>query len=159
MTVSVHLSVWGSECHSAGNDAESAGSACREQSMAGMAENLQDRLRPGGSHCIYGHDPRIYETTVKSFVANDNGEVCAAELVKLSWQKDPESGRMVMHEIEGSNEIIPDDLVLIAAGFPWQPELCHRCFWCRGGQQNQCQNRTGPLSYKRRESLCGRRYA
>lgn len=28
------------------------GSACREQSMAGMAENLQDRLRPGGSHCI-----------------------------------------------------------------------------------------------------------
>ena len=66
---------------------------------------------------LYGHDPRIYETTVKSFVANDNGEVCAAELVKLSWQKDPESGRMVMHEIEGSNEIIPVDLVLIAAGF------------------------------------------
>lgn len=62
-------------------------------------------------------NPRIYETTVKSFVANDNGEVCAAELVKLSWQKDPESGRMVMHEIEGSNEIIPVDLVLIAAGF------------------------------------------
>ena len=66
---------------------------------------------------LYGHDPRIYETTVKSFIANDNGEVCAAELVKLSWQKDPESGRMVMHEIEGSNEIIPVDLVLIAAGF------------------------------------------
>ena len=66
---------------------------------------------------LYGHDPRIYETTVKSFVANDNGEVCAAELVKLSWQKDPESGRMVMHEIVGSNEIIPVDLVLIAAGF------------------------------------------
>ena len=66
---------------------------------------------------LYGHDPRIYETTVKSFIANDNGEVCAAELVKLSWQKDPESGRMVMHEIEGSNEIIPVNLVLIAAGF------------------------------------------
>ena len=66
---------------------------------------------------LYGHDPRIYETTVKSFIANDNGEVCAVELVKLSWQKDPESGRMVMHEIEGSNEIIPVDLVLIAAGF------------------------------------------
>ncbi|MGN0203399.1 MAG: glutamate synthase subunit beta [Coprococcus sp.] len=66
---------------------------------------------------VYGHDPRIYETTVKAFIPNENGDVCAAEIVKLSWQKDPESGRMTMQEIEGSNEIIPVDLVLIAAGF------------------------------------------
>ncbi len=66
---------------------------------------------------VYGHDPRIYQTTVKAFIANDSGEVCAAEVVKLDWQKDPETGRMVMHEVEGSNEIIPADLVLIAAGF------------------------------------------
>jgi glutamate synthase (NADPH/NADH) small chain len=66
---------------------------------------------------VFGHDPRIYETTVKAFIANDNGDVCAAEIVKLSWKKDPETGRMMMQEVEGSKEIIPVDLVLIAAGF------------------------------------------
>ena len=37
--------------------------------------------------------------------------------MKLQSQKDEKSGRMMMVPVEGTEEIIPADLVLIAAGF------------------------------------------
>ena len=39
------------------------------------------------------------------------------KIVKLTPQKDEKTGRMNMVPVEGSEEIIPADLVLIAAGF------------------------------------------
>ena len=66
---------------------------------------------------VFGHDPRIYQTTVKEFKANKKGEVCQAVLVKLEGKKDEKTGRMMMVPVEGTEEIIPADLVLIAAGF------------------------------------------
>jgi glutamate synthase (NADPH/NADH) small chain len=66
---------------------------------------------------VYGHDPRIYETTVKEFIKDKEGNVKAARCVKLDWKKDEKSGRMVMSEIEGSEYLVDCDVVLIAAGF------------------------------------------
>ena len=66
---------------------------------------------------VFGNDPRIYETTVKEFLKNEEGHVYAAKCVKLAWNKDAETGRMNMTEIEGSEYIIECDIVLIAAGF------------------------------------------
>ncbi len=66
---------------------------------------------------VFGADPRIYQTTVKEFVKDESGKVCKAILVSLVSQKDPESGRMSMVPVEGSEREIPADLVLIAAGF------------------------------------------
>ena len=37
--------------------------------------------------------------------------------MKLDWKKNPETGRMTMTEIEGSEYIVDCDVVLIAAGF------------------------------------------
>ena len=65
----------------------------------------------------FGHDPRIYTTTVSGFINNKNGELVQAKLVKLQSKKDEKSGRMMMVPIEGSEEIINVDIVLIAAGF------------------------------------------
>ena len=65
----------------------------------------------------FGHDPRIYTTTVSEFIKNKNGELVQAKLVKLQSKKDEKSGRMMMVPIEGSEEIINVDIVLIAAGF------------------------------------------
>ena len=64
----------------------------------------------------FGHDPRIYTTTVSEFIKNKNGELVQAKLVKLQSKKDEKSGRMMMVPIEGSEEIINVDIVLIAAG-------------------------------------------
>ena len=66
---------------------------------------------------VFGHDPRIYESTVKEFVKDKNGNLKAVKIVKLSWEKDPETGRMKMSEIPGSEQTLPAQIVLIAAGF------------------------------------------
>lgn len=66
---------------------------------------------------VFGHDPRIYESTVKEFVKDKNGSLKAVKIVKLSWEKDPASGRMKMSEVPGSEQTLPAEIVLIAAGF------------------------------------------
>ena len=66
---------------------------------------------------VFGRDPRIYQTTVKEFVKNKNGEIHQLRLVSLEPKRDPKTGRMSMVPVEGSEKTIPADLVLIAAGF------------------------------------------
>ncbi len=66
---------------------------------------------------VFGHDPRVYQTTVTEFVKNKKGEVCKAKLVKLQGQKDEKTGKMRMAPVEGSEYVVDVDLVLIAAGF------------------------------------------
>lgn len=66
---------------------------------------------------VSGHDPRIYCTTVKEFIKDENGALKAIKTVKLTFGTDPETGRRTMKETEGSEEIIPCELCLIAAGF------------------------------------------
>ncbi len=66
---------------------------------------------------VYGQDPRIYETTVKEFVKDKEGNVTAAKCVKLAWVKDEKTGRMNMTEVPDSEYMIECDVVLIAAGF------------------------------------------
>ncbi len=66
---------------------------------------------------VYGHDPRLYETTVKEFITNKKGELTNVVLVSLESKKDEVTGRTMMVPIEGSEKTIKADLVLIAAGF------------------------------------------
>ena len=66
---------------------------------------------------VFGHDPRIYCTTVKEFIKDEKGRLSAVKTVRLEFVKDESSGRNVPKEIEGSEEILPCELCLIAAGF------------------------------------------
>ena len=66
---------------------------------------------------VFGHDPRIYKTTVKEFQKDKNGNVKKAVIVSLEPKKDEKSGRMMMVPIEESEKVIDAQLVLIAAGF------------------------------------------
>lgn len=66
---------------------------------------------------VFGHDPRIYQTTVKEFLKDKNGNVTAIKTVKLESKKDEKTGRMGMAEVPGSESKMDADLVLIAAGF------------------------------------------
>ncbi len=66
---------------------------------------------------VFGKDPRVYQTTVKEFVKDKNGNLKSAVLVKLSPEKDKKTGRMMMKEVAGSEYSVDVDLVLIAAGF------------------------------------------
>ena len=66
---------------------------------------------------VFGQDPRIYETTVKEFIADEKGILKKVKCVKLDWKRDEKTGRMNMTEIPGSEYILDVDLVFIAAGF------------------------------------------
>ena len=62
---------------------------------------------------MFGHDPRIYQTTVKALHKDGEGKLDGETLIKL--QRDPATARMV--EIPGTEYDIPCELLLIAAGF------------------------------------------
>ena len=66
---------------------------------------------------VYGHDPRIYESTVKEFVKDKNGRLKAVKIVSVCQEKDAQSGRMVMREKAGSERTLDAQIALIAAGF------------------------------------------
>ncbi|HOC35346.1 MAG TPA: FAD-dependent oxidoreductase, partial [Ruminococcus flavefaciens] len=66
---------------------------------------------------VFGHDPRIYTTTVKEFIKDEKGALSAIKTIKLDFVTDEASGRRIPKEIDGSEEIIPCELCLIAAGF------------------------------------------
>lgn len=66
---------------------------------------------------LFGHDPRIYQTTVKEFQKDKKGNVKKAVIVSLEPRKDEKTGRMLMAPVEGSEQVIDAELVLIAAGF------------------------------------------
>ena len=60
---------------------------------------------------LFGHDPRIYETTVKEYITDKRGN-----LKKIITSGVAFEGRN-MKLVEGSEQEIPCDLLLIAAGF------------------------------------------
>ncbi len=66
---------------------------------------------------VFGHDPRVYQTTVKQFLKDKKGNLTGAELIKLEPKKDEKTGRTVMVEVPGTEYKVKAELVLIAAGF------------------------------------------
>lgn len=86
---------------------------------------------------VFGHDPRVYQTTVKEFKKDKDGNVKKAVLVKLEPKKDEKTGRMMMAEIAGSEYTVDVDLVLIAAGFLGSQDYVTKAF---GVEVNQRTN-------------------
>ena len=66
---------------------------------------------------VFGHDPRVYQTTVKEILRGGDGKLSGVRTVKLAPKRDAASGRTVMEEIPDTEEILPCELLLIAAGF------------------------------------------
>lgn len=66
---------------------------------------------------VFGEDPRVYQTTVKEFVADEQGNVCKVKIVRLESKLNEETKRYMMVEVPGSEYETDIDLVLIAAGF------------------------------------------
>lgn len=64
---------------------------------------------------VFGHDPRIYQTTVKEFIKDEHGKLKQAVLISLQPKLD--QGKTVMIPVAGSERVIDVDLVFIAAGF------------------------------------------
>ena len=75
----------------------------------------------------FGHDPRIYSTTVTEFVSEDGKNLSAVRTVKLE-RKTGGDGRVSFEHVKGSEEVIDADIVLIAAGFLGSEEYVTNAF-------------------------------
>ena len=64
---------------------------------------------------VFGADPRRYQTTVKECRTDETGALASVVTVRL--EPKVEDGRRVMAEVSGSEEELPCQLLLIAAGF------------------------------------------
>jgi glutamate synthase (NADPH/NADH) small chain len=73
---------------------------------------------------VFGDDPRVYLTTAKKFVGDDNGHVKEVHTVEIQWEKN-DKGQFVPKEVPGTEKVRPAQLVLLAMGFlgPEQPLL------------------------------------
>ena len=65
---------------------------------------------------VFGDDPRSYLMSTKRFVGDDDGKLKEIHTVEVKWEKDAD-GRMHLSEVEGSEKVIPAQLVLLAMGF------------------------------------------
>ncbi len=95
---------------------------------------------------VFGKDPRIYQATVKEFVADKSGKLKKVKLIKLEPKKDPKTGRLNMTEIPGSEFELPADLVLIAAGFLGTQDYIAKAFGVKLNARTNVETAQG--SYK-----------
>ena len=92
---------------------------------------------------VFGHDPRVYQTTVKEFVKDKKGKLYKAVLIKLESKKDEKTGRMYMAEIPGSEYTVDADLVLIAAGFLGSEEYVTKAFGVEVNERTNVKTEPG----------------
>ena len=77
---------------------------------------------------VYGHDPRIFETTVTEFLKDDKGKLKAVKTVQLERKIDKKTGKITFEHKKGSEKEIKADIVLIAAGFLGSQEYVTKAF-------------------------------
>ncbi len=66
---------------------------------------------------VYGDDPRQYFMSTEKFIGDAKGNVKKLQVVQVSWEKDPATGRMSPVPIEATRRTIDADLVILAMGF------------------------------------------
>jgi glutamate synthase (NADPH/NADH) small chain len=77
---------------------------------------------------VYGNDPRVYESTVKEFIADKDGNLIKVKIVKLCSKFNAETKRFQMEEVPGSEYEVNADYVFIAAGFLGTEEYVAKAF-------------------------------
>ena len=67
---------------------------------------------------VFGEDPRVFETTVKSVSTDKKGNIKQIETVKVAFK----DGKLT--EVAGTEKVLKCDLLLIAAGFVGCEDYC-----------------------------------
>ncbi len=88
----------------------------------------------------FGHDPRIYETTVKEIISED-GKITAVRTVQVEFQMI--DGKRQLVERSDTEETLPCDLLLIAAGFTGCEEYTAQAFNVELGPRGTVASKDG----------------
>lgn len=85
----------------------------------------------------FGHDPRVYKTTIKE-VYSKGGKICGIKTVQVEFRNI--DGKRQLCEIEGSEKDLPCDLILIAAGFLGCEDYTANAFGVKLSQRNTVES-------------------
>ena len=88
----------------------------------------------------FGHDPRIYETTVKEVISQD-GHITAVRTIEVEFQTI--DGKRQLVERKGTEKTLPCDLLLVAAGFTGCEEYTADAFGVALGARGTVSTQTG----------------
>ncbi|MGI5873320.1 MAG: glutamate synthase subunit beta [Bacillota bacterium] len=91
---------------------------------------------------VFGSDPRRYQTTVKELIKDEQGTLRAA--VTVSLERGGESGQPV--PVSGSEEEIPCDILLIAAGFLGAEEKTAAAFGAELSERGRVETKEGSFA-------------
>ena len=95
---------------------------------------------------VFGHDPRIYTTTVKEFKKDKKGKLCKVVTVQLESKVDEATGRRMMVPVDGTEKELPCELVLIAAGFLGTQKYLTDAFGVEVNQRTNIKTDDGKLA-------------
>ncbi len=89
----------------------------------------------------FGCDPRVFSTTVKELIVK-GGKLKKIKTVKVRF----ENGKLA--QVEGSEKILPCDLLLIAAGFLGCEPYTAEAFGLHPGKRGNIETAQGPEHYR-----------
>ena len=88
----------------------------------------------------FGHDPRIYETTIKEIIS-ENDHITAVRTVEVEFQMI--DGKRQLVERKGTEKTLPCDLLLVAAGFTGCEEYTANAFGVELGERGTVAGKSG----------------
>ncbi|MCR4949527.1 MAG: glutamate synthase subunit beta [Treponema sp.] len=88
----------------------------------------------------FGHDPRIYETTIKEIIS-ENNHITAVRTVEVEFQMI--DGKRQLVERKGTEKTLPCDLLLVAAGFTGCEEYTANAFGVELGERGTVAGKSG----------------
>ncbi len=65
---------------------------------------------------LYGEDPRMFSSTVKEVLKDENGRICGLITVEIRKSTD-KNGKRRITQLKGTEKEIPCDMLILAAGF------------------------------------------
>ena len=129
-------------CHTAGNDAKGYRINERQTIRGRNGQESARQITVRRRRLLYSGMTHVFiRSTVKEFIKDKNGRLKAVKIVKLAWEKDPQTGRMNSKEVAGSEKIMDCELVLIAAGFLGAQKYVTDAFKVELSAKNQCEDR------------------
>jgi len=72
---------------------------------------------------VFGSDPRVYRTTAKELIGDEDGNLKEIVTVQVEAKRDPTTGRFRFDEVEGTEKRSPAQLVVLALGFRGPEDL------------------------------------
>ena len=98
----------------------------------------------------FGHDPRIYETTVKE-VISENGHITAVRTVEVEFKTI--DGKRQLVERTGTEKTLTCDLLLVAAGFTGCEEYTANAFGVELGERGTVKSVVECSVHERRQRV------